>query len=63
MSKMTKTQQVAAALSIAALMSPLPLMPRFYGRPPGRPGVKKLRAKRKVRNRMVKNSRRRNRAG
>lgn len=63
MNKMTKTQQMAAALGIAALMSPMPLAPRFYGRPPGRPGVKKLRAKRKVRNRMAKISRRRNRAG
>lgn len=34
-----------------------------WRKPPGRPGVQKLRAKRKVRNRMAKISRRRNRAG
>jgi len=60
---MTQTQKIAAVMGLAAAIMPITAMPRRYGRPPGRPGVKKLRAKRKVRARMRKISQRRNRAG
>lgn len=64
MDKMTQTQKIAAVMGMAAALMPTPLESRWYGRrPPGRPCVKKLRAKRKVRNRMAKISRLRNRAG
>jgi len=39
-----------------------PLRGPHYERPPGRPGIKAYRAKRKVRNRMASKSRARNRA-
>lgn len=47
----------------AALLSDthLPQLKGGWTRAPGRPGIKQYRAKRKVRNRMAKLSRRRNR--
>lgn len=56
------TLAVALGLGIWGASDFTPLRGPHYERPPGRPGIKKYRVKRRARNRVASKSRARNRA-